>query len=310
MRDNCRILDQYLYDLFPLRGDLAESVRNLQIDDATKQGRTLTMQDLPYHTRDNAWLAQYVTYAIGQLREFNRDPENVTNRFAKRLLPYQGGATAPTAVVPLPNIAAYVATAPSFDKYRCRYEQALTKEYINCLTLGLQPAEATHAGIQNKHDYDQFFRCRVVQAMVDVGIDRHSIEVSLETNAELWRDQAMVRAFKNTYHAELDQPNLCRFLIDQHPELFQSLIQWREIRAKHQKLWLKHREYAYYQKHHAIIDELGLATPNMLLTPDQAKRLGQNLRHMDRLHQKMRAKFQQAAATKVTLGQPAPERQI
>ena len=315
MQSNFRMLDQFLYDLFPTKHQIAASMQNICLDDNAQRGHTLTMKDLPYHTRDNIWLAKYVTNAIKQLMKFNEDPEKCHNTFAKQFLPYRNldGKTDLTTpdntqpnVKPLPNIVQYVAAGPNFDKYRCRYEQTLVQQYINCLSRGMHPAKETYAGLQGINDYDQFFRCRVVQAMVDLGIDRHSIEISLEINADMWRNQAMHQAFKNIYHAELDETNLCTLLINQNPQLFSALIQWREIRAKHRRLWLKKREWAYYQKHQAIIDELGLATPNMLLNPEQVKRLDQNIRYCDRLHQKMRAKFQQAAQS-ITIGQPALE---
>lgn len=299
--------DQFLYDLFPYKHDLAATVRNLRFDDP-QHHQTLTMKDLPYHTRDNNWLAQYVTKAIQQLDEFNHDPERCHNVYGKKFLPYHtiDGTvdTIQSNQEPWPNISHYVTSAPRFDKFRCRYEQDVVKEYINCVVHHLQPVRTENEALATEKNYDQLLRCYIVQAMVDLGIDRHSIETSLEINANLWRASAMQQACQNTYRAELDDPNLCKFLISQNPPMFTTFIQWREIRTKLQKLWLKQREFTYYQKHHEIIDELHLATPNMLLTPDQVKRLQQNLRHCERLHEKMRAKFQQAAQT-ITIGRPA-----
>jgi len=41
--------------------------------------------------------------------------------------------------------------------------------------------------------------------------------------------------------------------------------------------WLRQREYQYYQEHQAVIDELGLATPNMKINAKEVAMLDQQV---------------------------------
>ena len=101
------------------------------------------------------------------------------------------------------------------------------------------------------------------------GFDRNTIETNLEKNADIWRKPTMRQAFENVCNLEI--------FVHDFPQ--DDLRQKEFYRKKHayRKLWLKYREYEYYQKHKQFIDNLGMATDSMKLSNQEASQLFYNL---------------------------------
>lgn len=243
MRADFMALNQILPGVFPTN---PKSWSNEYVD----EDLTLLIADnLPHHTRDNAWLARYLQHLATEYHH-NQD-------------------------LALKNAEMFVATSLDFDKYRCQYEQNLVKTRIQELwddsRSALSLLSHDRAGrFDHNVNYDKMFRQTVVNDMTAVGIDPHSVEVGLETNANLWREGAMLQTFKNRYYPIESEMTLGSFL----------------RRGKHEDAWLKLREYEYYQDHKAVVDEVGSTTNAMMITPYQVGVLTQI---NEKFHQKRQA---------------------
>ncbi len=247
MRADFLALNQILPSVFPTNPKTWHNEVFFELDEVNKA--LLIRDNLPHHTRDNAWLARYMQHILADYHN-NQD-------------------------VDLRNAEMFVSTSLDFDKYRCQYEQSLIKTRIQELWDGSRseaPIPVSYAAGRFDHDvnYDKIFRQTVLNDMTNLGIDQHSVEVGLETNAKLWREGAMHHTFKNRYYPNATEMSIGDFL----------------RRGKHEDAWVKLREYQYYQEHKAVIDEVGCATNAMLITPYQVGVLTQI---NEKYHQKRQA---------------------
>lgn len=262
-----KVLVVYLPLVFPDEPQTDKIVRRLNWlgENANQDSNDYTMFELPYHTHDQEWLAKYATEEI--------------NRFHFQTKP-----------VTLPLMQDIVDT-PVFN-HACReFEQRLVKSYINLLAAEIQDAHAV-PNWGGDWEYDRAFRDQVVNMMVRFGIDKHVAEVGLEKNAHLWREKAMLKTFNETYYPQSATPK--------DPKLARR---WTSIHNAHEGVWLQEREYLYYQQHKAVIDELGLATDNMKITPRKATALISLAEHLDCSREKTLRKWK-------AMQQPTAERTL
>ena len=160
------------------------------------------------------------------------------------------------------NFAKFFGLQNDDDAARFRAEQDLIKQTI-CAWLDGAPlgADSTAAqGFAADENYDKVFRAHIVAAMSKHAISPERIEYGLETNAALWREKAMRRAFDNRYYP------LALKALDNHPD-WQSFR--NSSRQSHQDAWVRLREHEYYRQHKKTIDTWCLHTENMALKPTQ-----------------------------------------
>ena len=202
--------------------------------------------NIPYHTRDNEWLAHYIARYI---RSDYKKPEN------KR--------------ISLKTIEKFVQNDDVFKNKREQYENDVIRAEIKALIEECSPLTEnptkTQIKINRSLDSDETFREEIIRRGINYGIPPYAIEMSLEKNANLWRQQMMRVAHYNQFLRPLSnlQSNVPA---DECNEIF------NEIALKRQD-WINLRENEYYKNHQRIIDYLGLATPNM--TADREKILKQ-----------------------------------
>ena len=256
--------EKLLYDnlakMFPDQKDVEYVVARLKYQSPKERPNNIYTEDyLPYHTRDNNWLARYAAKVVS--------------------------AAEPQARLHGKYVENFVAESSAFDIMRREYEQRLVRAQIPYMLEkptpnGLMDINCCPHNYNDVPNYDNFFRNEVIRCLSRFGIDDHSLEIALERNADLWRKQTMIQSFENVYYP-------LTVLTDIHKTI---LPWWRRVdklKQAHQVVWLKVREYEYYQEHHDIIDELGLATENMLMKPNEVTKLRKNLVRFEHMRDKM-----------------------
>lgn len=277
------VLFPYLATMFPDQAAVAELVAAPQYRKHKKMRAVHphTAEYLPFHLDDYQWLAKY---AIRVLRR-----HKIHDKLDK------------DAVVD------FFRVSPVFAKYRDDYAQNLTKAQVQYLLTQNAPNRFTTphfspARTRADYYYDQLFRFEVVDSMTRLGIDEHTVETALETDAAKWRKPVMARTFENRYqdnpfidevrNADPTQvitytghavfPGSTQELRAAYPVLWNNLDL---VKQDHRQTWLAYREYEYYQAHQTVIDELGTATANMDLTPTEAVALQHKVNQYHLLHQ-------------------------
>lgn len=246
-------LELYLPNMFPPKKVVQAWINNVKYE-AYRPENVYRPEFLPFHTRDDRWLAKYAAQII--------KPENANIKFA--------------------DLKDFVTKSAAFDTARNQYELDLVKAQIQFLMdpehepnglmkfTNLSDQREWSRQRENK-DSCECFRLDVVRAMKVLGINQHTAEVGLETNADLWRRQKMENTFQSRYVGiSYWHPDELNQLLAEHHMTRAELDQ---MGAQYRDLWLKLREYRYYGDHQAIIDELGTATENMKMSPDQACQL-------------------------------------
>ena len=273
---DAQFMRQCLPLMFPNKAETWTYVASHDYQDQAQQPQNVyTREYLPFHTRDNNWLAHYVVAVV---------KDNLNGQ-----------------VVDLKAAQEYVQHAANFKHARNTYEQDLVTALVNCIlhhsvpNALMQKEEVPYAA-QSRPNYDIAFRAGVVDIMHRVGLPKHAVEVALEKNAHLWRKQTMKRAFDNLYY-----PHLHMAALSDTPHWDQA----REIKQKHFNVWLQYRENEYYQSHKDVIDELDLATENMKISPSQSGALLQTLHKCGQV----RREFLASADPELLQEQPAAHEQ-
>lgn len=243
-------LERYLPEIFPEDTEWGVILDMLELLDR-EDTKAQTADFLPFHTRDNQWLAKYVYATV-------KDDD-------------------PKSDIKFANVKKYVATSDDFDSFRRHYEENLTREQIqfiyNDYVFSGENSYFKHLNEQ-KNNFDKAFRNEVIKTLTYMGVDEHSVEIGLEKNASLWRERAMMHTFNNRFYPD-DAPRT------NDKSLWRNNIQ--NIR-EHRKAWMQLRECMYYQEHKAILDELGLVTKNMRISDNEYTALSRRVIEYYRKH--------------------------
>ncbi len=237
------VMRSHLDEFFPSRQLIESFATVTQLAKDNDCSGLYSMVNLPFHTRNNAWLTEYLRHRLLHLSE-----------------------TTTTPLVKEKNIASFVKHDPDFDAERNRYERDLTctqiKFYLNEDTDSNTPARiAFQNQIKNSINADYDFRQMILTQLTAIGLDQHSVEVGLETS-NAWRKQTMELAFANRYIYPLLPTK--KYVA---PETYTYAL--NKV-ALLEPQWMALREYHYYHENKNIIDELGLANKNMKMHPDVA----------------------------------------
>lgn len=255
MKQDFRVLTRYLSDIFHI--DEAELQQTMVILDDKGGHNALIADNLPYHTRDNAWLAKYTAHIVKDAQED----------------------------VEFRNVKKFVNTSADFDAFRCAYEQELTKQQIQYMLKGhhnfIMSEKYRTFDLESNPDYDKLFRSGVEDAMRNLGVDARSIEVGLENNAYLWREDTMQKAFHNRYYPKITMPDANASAAEHK--------RYNLTKVAHEDTWMRVRRYEYYQDHTEILDELNLAVGDMLMTPEEADLLTKENERFHNAHEELLA---------------------
>ncbi len=258
-----KLLDDCLRTIFPSEDYILENMKNIKLKD-----RMCSMSYhkgfLLYHTTDENWLAKYLELSYNnlvRLRSARMSPSEQIGLIKK---------------VPFSYIRSYVANSPKFEALCSRYKQNLVGAYIQITQNSTQDDFFAKnlvkvADLQHPQ-YERLLRDRIVGAMLQLGLDKFSIDLGIELNACLWRQNAREKTFANNFRA-YDMKNLVGskgLMAKYAPD------KWARLTNMAEKLydkWSQLADYNYYQQYGTAIDQLGLATPNMLITDDKAAKL-------------------------------------
>lgn len=184
---------------------------------------------LPFYVNDTDWLANYfVTY----LKKVE-----------------------PTAVCDVAAMKAFIEASPAIKKAQLDYQSEIIKALIK---FYMEKGLIKHNRIKNSRPrtltaYEEIFRNKILCCADGIGIDHHYAELTLESNADLWRKQNMERTFNEFYYPMLEQPN------DN-----ENYLAWFQLAKGHRNAWLKCYEFEYGEKHSDIIREANQINQNAM----------------------------------------------
>ena len=268
IKDDSLIFDEYLSVLFPYEQEIKRIIQKNKApkiykhDDPymaevlhyIRREDPYTVDFLPFHLRDQEWLIEYVTQTLRNKTPFKDVKHDVVEN--------------------------YIHKSANFKKACERFGRKFLKVKIENMMIS---PRAVHESIvetgfpdfDHLLDCDDQFRMYALAYFLVKGYDRHTVEVGLEVNANLWRKKTMTKAFMNYYYPLQKMVKISK----------DNSLWWHKLtKLKHQHLtyWLKYREHQYYQKHKAIINELGLQTENMSMKPEKLQKLMQKLQYFEK----------------------------
>lgn len=245
-----KLLSSYLSKIFPSNRHWDMVITNL---DVRGDHKAIHYKNLPYHTRDTAWLVKYAKHIVNLYHsDVQLKPENIRR---------------------------FVTGADSFNQARNEYEINLTKgkiehtmvNFMNRITAVDVLSDDNHAV-----EFDNYFRQSVIKDMGNMGVDPFIAELALERHADLWRESTMIKTFRHQFYPGLMSLGTHFFPLD--PNLTDM--------RNHQDCWLKLREYQYYQDHKSVVDKAKSHTNNMLLPSSQVDQLmRENNEHLEKYNQ-------------------------
>lgn len=254
-----RDLDKSLRGLFPSASFVAESLNHLVMSDK-KYTFIYNVNYLPFHTRDNDWLAEYII----EMTKFKRNLESkkeISFASAKR----------------------YVEGSAKFQALRNAYENNLVREFMIKLldkdSKNLLLNSEDMNSLRQDTNYDLLFREKVVKAMSALGMGKGIAEEYIERNLDVWYKKVMYKTFYNRLRKDAGHINKeqCQVLAENDIQLWESMAT-KELQYLH--LWLSARENKHYQDHKDVIDRVGTATPIMKITPAQVFKLNNEVRQV------------------------------
>ncbi len=295
------LLRKYLSDMFPtdastsfapfnrfLTEDLNDYIiANIKSDDNRPQN-LYTEELLPFHTRDNLWLAKYIQESIKYINKIHQliheknIPDNVNP------LNQNKGAKSKQPKIKFTHILKFIENSSDFDTTRNLFEVDVIRAQIRYMMKAKQPNgllmkseyNPTYGLFMLKSVYepatartyrncDKTFRQGVLYAAEQLGVNLHSAEIALEKHADLWRTETMTDAFYNQYR-----------LVPTKKGTSEDAFNWYSINFECEKIkpiWLKRREYQYYLEHKEIIDELGTVTPAMKMSTEELNKIDEEI---------------------------------
>ena len=239
------LLDRCLNYAFPDYKAIKNTLENMKKEDK-KVKNVYTEQYLPFHTRDNAWLARY-------LRAANYRWQTSKNAFLLEM----GKAPNELQEISLVDIENYLENSKQFSNMRDRYEQ----RFVESLFL--------NDVMNTKEDSAVWFRRGIMGKVKEIGIDEHNAGVIMEKNTR-WREKIYKNAFRNfiehrTLSLLVPNEQQRQWLKENH---FTALVGLEMVEKEAFQCFRACEEYEYFQckEPQAIILELHAVTDNMRLT--------------------------------------------
>lgn len=171
----------------------------------------------------------------------------------------------------------YVKTSPVFKAKRDDYEQRVVKWQIGWMINGgdgwLVSEEFGGDFIGFDENCDIGFRIGILRTLEAIGMNHDAIERGIEENADMWRRQEMLSAFRNTYEPILGFVG-------------GKLNNIKPASEEHRSTWMRLRLYDYYQTHKESVDKYGVVLPEMKMSEEEV----QNLReYLNKMHEERMA---------------------
>lgn len=162
--------------------------------------------------------------------------------------------------IPQHTIKKFMDCSENFANLRHEHELRIVKWQIKWITGGgenwLMPKGTDEFSLLFSEDVDKIIRGGVVKTLRAIGMDGEVIEEGLEKYAEIWRPSAMATGFGHKYEPVV-------FMVGTPGKADED----------HKQNWLADREYMYYQAHKNSVDNYGVKTPAMQMTPEEHAKL-------------------------------------
>lgn len=266
------LIDRMLPAIFPDEKDINDGIKlhRLEADKITNlktsyiankciDENSYSKINFPFHLKKPNWIVNYLEDVIQkELPDYDIDKDLIKDYMQKSI------------------------------KFKLAYEKSIQKFIKVKLKNMLVEPRLSHELLPEKGfpdfshllDSDKYFRLHAFSYFKVKGFDRHTIDVGLETNANIWRKKVMIKNFMNIYYP-----------IKQIKEISATDSSWchdlYKLKQKHLAYWLKYREYEYYVLNKAILNELGLVTKNMRLSIPQVEKIIQKLSMFENERNKM-----------------------
>ncbi len=266
MLTDFKFLDRYVSSVFPTKAEVEGLMYHKNLTDRNMRV-LLHARSLPFHTREDEWLALYLEQAVAQIFLTEREEESKRSTCE---------AYEPILSIDQRSFLQYVKLSPKFEAMRTRYEHYLVKDYVDNWVKGqsydFYYTEEEKKKFVQKTNYEDVFRESVIDAMVALGLPQKSIEEGLELSASIWLMPAICRGLMNESGLHSDEfCALQKYEPAVAKELFNSEFKSMAAAARL-------REYKYYLKHREVIDRMGTATKNMKMSQEEASKLEQVVR--------------------------------
>ncbi len=265
-KEDQNILDSYLSSFFASEKNVQQALVHLNRFERDVLDK-YDVKHLPFHTRDNKWLVQYILACLNEVRcmQFNEKEKDPTVQVLKYITPQ--------------TIVSYITQSPNFKAQRAEYEENVVKAYIKILKDAkiddFQVHDYEKRIYRNKPDYDKIFRIKIVKAMRFLCFNARSYEPAIEKNADLWRDQVRRQTFANIYHLNkyLDEETVKKLKFFA-PRMFAEI---NNLLEDIYQTWAAARDYVYYCENQETIDKLNLATPNMKMSEVEYRKMNRKV---------------------------------
>ncbi|MCQ2382357.1 MAG: hypothetical protein MJ060_00745 [Clostridia bacterium] len=258
---------------------------------------------IQFHTRDNKWLIEHLMKLAQEelneekqlqqfLKELNQEVQENKFPYINKEYKDSNEIFPKLYKVKKSSVKKFIAIDTEFENARLNYEADIIRAQIKFMLTFIRPnGLLLSAGNQNpesifapkiyhpmisrfEKDVDKSFRQGVIDSLKLLGLDQHLIEVGLEKNANIWRENTMTDAFYNQHKLASLTTEQCIDRVFLH--------KCYSVRDNLKNVWLRQREYEYYQDHQTIINELDLATPNMKISFEEAQNLNDQVLSLEK----------------------------
>ena len=290
---NSQLLDEFLDEIFPNEKMVNLDIKNLSFKN--KDNNQVYRRDfLPFHTRDNEWLANYVEQVYYRSRS-----QRVMQIIATGKVKHRYKA------LTLKDIQSYVNTSANFDHKRKEYEEMIVKSYLSLFNQEQQDDFYYPSSFKTNYwrvgkdlhygddclDAVQY-RGLVLRALDFLGIDSNVSKNTLELNANLWRhdvwrNEIVYKLLHNVMqedHADVvPSLNLEKLRADNVSDYYKLMLTENQILSLNKARC----EYDYYHASSEInnvVDSLGRTTSSMQMSHQQYESIGKAIEKLEKTY--------------------------
>ncbi len=255
--DDYRYMGSCISKIFPHDKELDAILASEQYQNRKQPTNLYNLQQVPLHYQDNEWMKKYIPDATDRIKSQDDSLSSLSvHNFVENTVFYQTVKKA----FEVELVGAQI-----------RYMMQCSKPNV------FMDENSKLFEARNLPNFDNFFRNEVKQMFMKRGLQESVIENGLDTFAADWRQQAMIIAFENEYYPFLATA-----------KVYQKNDKWGnglfKLKEKHQALWLKRREYDYYQAHKSTLKKS--VTKNMLMDRVNLKLLDLKLAAVTKTYKK------------------------
>lgn len=261
------VLDKCCEYFFPNESFITTNLRMLDRESKAKSKETFEAMLLPFHTRDEKWLAKYTESVYQLCRTLQKFDDPSVKKTFETVLPE----------IEFAIFQKYVKESPYFAQKRAQYELQLVKGCIDLATNEkisdfLTSADAK-AKLRSSISYDWLIRDRISRMGDFLGLHQEVVNDGIELYEDDWRPYARRVTFNNNYNPRgILLHNDHAWLRNNQPEVFKSI---RNLENEFYENWNKFRDYNDYQDNCKVYERLNKVTPSMKMSPAEAEQLRQ-----------------------------------